>query len=109
MNILCDTLSEKKQLLGDFSDDVIQAESRIGAIYLCECEYLNAAEHLREVTRGRCFVFLSDEFEMSILVPWFTRICLWSKRSSNMSNTRCIGNLEEVDCLFDMPSSTMFI
>ncbi len=49
LNILCDSLPDKQRLFGDFSEEVIQTESRIGAIYLCECEYLNAAEHLKEV------------------------------------------------------------
>jgi len=49
LNILCDSLSDKKRLFGDFSEEVIQTESRIGAIYLRECEYINAAEHLKDV------------------------------------------------------------
>jgi len=52
LNILCDTLLDKKRLFGEFSDEVIDTESRIGAIYLCECEYLNAAEHFKEVERA---------------------------------------------------------
>lgn len=49
MNVLCESLPDKKLIFGEFSDEVIQTESRIGAIYLRECEYLNAAEHLKEV------------------------------------------------------------
>ncbi|CAF3437143.1 unnamed protein product [Rotaria socialis] len=48
LNVLCESLPDKKRLFGDFSDEVIQTESRIGAIYLRECEYINAAEHLKE-------------------------------------------------------------
>jgi hypothetical protein len=47
--VLCDSLSDKKQLFGDFSEEVIQAESLIGAIYLREGDSLNAAKHLKEV------------------------------------------------------------
>jgi hypothetical protein len=36
-------------LYGDFSEEVIQTESRIGAIYLREGECLNAVEHLKTV------------------------------------------------------------
>ena len=43
---------------------MIQTESRIGAIYLCECEYLNAAEHLREVRKKLNF-FNSIEFQIA--------------------------------------------
>ena len=49
LNILCESLPDKRKLYGDFSEELIQTESRIGAIYLRECEYLNAAEHLKEV------------------------------------------------------------
>ncbi|CAF1398545.1 unnamed protein product [Adineta steineri] len=48
LNILCDSLSDKKRLCDDFSEEVIQSKPCIGAIYLYECEYLNAAEHLKE-------------------------------------------------------------
>jgi hypothetical protein len=49
LNVLCESLPDKIQLFGDFSDEVIQTESRIGAIYLREGECLNAAEHLKAV------------------------------------------------------------
>lgn len=49
MNILCEILPDKIRLYGDFSEEVIQTESRIGAIYLREGECLNAAEHLKAV------------------------------------------------------------
>ncbi|CAF3636232.1 unnamed protein product [Adineta steineri] len=57
LNILCDSLLDKKRLFGDFSEEVIQSESRIGAIYLRECEYLNAAEHLKECLDLQEFVY----------------------------------------------------
>lgn len=49
MNILCESLPDKIRLYGDFAEEVIQTESRIGAIYLREGECLNAAEHLKVV------------------------------------------------------------
>jgi hypothetical protein len=49
LNVLCESLPDKIRLFGDFSDEVIQTESRIGAIYLREGECLNAAEHLKAV------------------------------------------------------------
>ena len=47
--MLCESLPEKIVHFGDFSEEVIQTESRIGAIYLREGECLNAAEHLKAV------------------------------------------------------------
>lgn len=49
MNILCESLTDKIRLYGDFAEEIIQTESRIGAIYLREGECLNAAEHLKVV------------------------------------------------------------
>jgi hypothetical protein len=49
LNILCESLPDKIRLYGDFSEEVIQTESRIGAIYLREGECLNAVEHLKTV------------------------------------------------------------
>ena len=51
MNVLCDSLEDKKRIFGDFSEEVIQTQSRIGAIYLRECDYLPAAEHLKDVDK----------------------------------------------------------
>ncbi len=49
LNILCESLPDKIRLYGDFSEEVIQTESWIGAIYLREGECLNAVEHLKIV------------------------------------------------------------
>lgn len=49
MNVLCESMPDKIQIFGDFSEEVMQTESRIGAIYLREGECLNAAEHLQTV------------------------------------------------------------
>ncbi|CAF1046135.1 unnamed protein product [Rotaria sp. Silwood1] len=57
LNILHDSLSDKKRLYGEFSDDVIQTESRIGAIHLRECEYLDAAEYLTQCLDLQEFVY----------------------------------------------------
>ena len=47
--MLCNTLPDKRRVFGDYSEEVIQTEARIGAISLREGDYLNAAEHLKEV------------------------------------------------------------
>ncbi|CAF0863926.1 unnamed protein product [Adineta ricciae] len=57
LNILCESLPDKRKLYGDFAEELIQTESRIGAIYLRECEYLNAAEHLKECLDLQEFVY----------------------------------------------------
>ncbi|UJR22177.1 hypothetical protein I4U23_025241 [Adineta vaga] len=57
LNVLCETLVDKIRLFGEFSDEVIQTESRIGAIYLREGECLNAAEHLKACLDLQEFVY----------------------------------------------------
>ncbi|CAF4548030.1 unnamed protein product, partial [Rotaria sp. Silwood2] len=57
LNVLCDSLPDKKRLFGDFSEEAIQTESRIGAIYLRECEYIDAAEHLKQCLDLQEFVY----------------------------------------------------
>ncbi|CAF3597069.1 unnamed protein product [Rotaria sordida] len=57
LNILRDSLPDKKRLFGDFSEEVIQTESRIGAIHLRECEYFDAAEHLKQCLDLQQFVY----------------------------------------------------
>ncbi|CAF1161053.1 unnamed protein product [Rotaria sordida] len=57
LNVLCETLPDKIRLFGDFSEEVIQTESRIGAIYLREGECLNAAEHLKTCLDLQEFVY----------------------------------------------------
>jgi hypothetical protein len=47
--MLCNTLPDKRRVFGDYSEEVIQTEARIGAIFLREGDYLNAAEHLKAV------------------------------------------------------------
>lgn len=64
MNVLCESLSDKIRLFGDFSEEVIQTESRIGAIYLREGESLNAIEHLKTVRS-------SVEFENKYIYCFF--------------------------------------
>lgn len=68
LNVLCETLPEKIRIFGDFSDEVIQTESRIGAIYLREGECLNAVEHLKTVNRSfqRILLFFFSFFSVSI-------------------------------------------
>ncbi|CAF0771764.1 unnamed protein product [Adineta ricciae] len=61
LNILCETLSDKKRLFGEFSEEVIQTESRIGAIYLREGECLNAAEHFKVCLDLQEFVYGSND------------------------------------------------
>lgn len=51
--MLCESLPDKVRVFGEFSEEVMQAESRIGAIYLREGECLNAVEHLKAVTNYR--------------------------------------------------------
>ena len=55
LNLLCDHLPAKIEVFGEFSHEVIDAEARIGAIYLREGECLSAAEHLKTV--GRSFSY----------------------------------------------------
>ncbi|CAF3453229.1 unnamed protein product [Rotaria socialis] len=57
LNVLCETLPNKIQVFGDFSEEVIQTEARIGAIYLREGECLNAAEHLQACLELQEFVY----------------------------------------------------
>ena len=51
--MLCESLPEKVRVFGEFSEEVMQTESRIGAIYLREGECLNAVEHLKAVMNYR--------------------------------------------------------
>ncbi|UJR26960.1 hypothetical protein I4U23_008267 [Adineta vaga] len=61
LNILCESLPDRRKLYSEFSDEFIQTESRIGAIYLRECEYLNAAEHFKECLELQEFVYGSKD------------------------------------------------
>lgn len=74
LNILFETLPEKEKVFGEFSDEFIETESQIGAIYLTEGETLNAAQHLKTVKMFRrtsvfndvFFSFFSEYFSVSI-------------------------------------------
>ncbi|CAF4136363.1 unnamed protein product [Rotaria sp. Silwood2] len=61
LNVLCESLPDKIQLFGDFSEEVIQTESRIGSIYLREGECLNAVEHLKTCLDLQEFVYGSND------------------------------------------------
>ncbi|CAF1259783.1 unnamed protein product [Rotaria sp. Silwood1] len=61
LNVLCESLPDKIRVFGDFSEEVIQTESRIGAIYWREGECLNAAEHLKACLDLQEFVYGSND------------------------------------------------
>ncbi|CAF4175864.1 unnamed protein product, partial [Rotaria sp. Silwood2] len=44
LNVLGESLSDKIRLFGELSEEIIQTESRIGAVYLRKDECLNAAQ-----------------------------------------------------------------
>ncbi|CAF1419941.1 unnamed protein product [Adineta steineri] len=65
LNILCESLPNKIRLFGEFSEEVIQTESHIGAIYLREGECLNAAEHLQACLDLQEFVYGTNDSRTS--------------------------------------------
>lgn len=58
LNVLCESLADKRRLFGEFSEEIIQTESRIGAIYGREGENLNAYEHLKTVCEKEMIFFV---------------------------------------------------
>ncbi|CAF1269787.1 unnamed protein product, partial [Didymodactylos carnosus] len=47
LEILCNSLQNKIDFYGDFSEEVIQTQSRIGALYLKQLDSLSAAERFK--------------------------------------------------------------
>ena len=86
--MLCESLPDKVRLFGEFSEEVIQAESRIGAIYLREGECLNAAEHLKIVWSPIIFFVRISKCASLLLVSGLAGIRLWPERSSHGSNAQ---------------------